>query len=122
MKNFLRAIFEDFKITRFIGQFLFYGGIMACAICNIELINLLIGVVLVAALYFMVIDPSTVSTMQRDFEDTWSPVEIFTTPFLQTALIIVLYCTHHRGLLMLFLAVEAVYICIRNLYKRGHIG
>ena len=122
MGNFLRVIFDNFKFTRFIGQLLFYGGIMACAICNIELVNLLIGVVLIAALYFMVVDPSTILTMQRDFEDTWSTVETFTTPFLQTALIIVLYCTHHRGLLMLFLAVEAVYFCIRNLYKRGHIG
>ena len=122
MKNFFEMIFENFKLTRFIGQILFYGGLMACSICNIELINLLVGVVLIAALYFMVVDPSTILNMQRDFEDTWSSVETFTTPFLQTALIIVLYCTHHRGLLMLFLAVEAVYFCIRNLYKRGHIG
>ena len=101
---------ENHKMT--VGALLGWAFLMA----------LWVGVVLIAALYFMVVDPSTILNMQRDFEDTWSSVETFTTPFLQTALIIVLYCTHHRGLLMLFLAVEAVYFCIRNLYKRGHIG
>lgn len=119
LRKVLEGLFVNFKFTRFLTQVCFYLTISACAFFNLGIANLLIGFLLIATMYVIVVDAGVLANMKNSMN--LSIFEACITPLLQVFSIIVLFYTHHFWLLILFTLAEVMYIGCLKLYKKGYL-